>query len=273
MFVLSGDSLRATLKAAGPVAPPDIDSGIELRKAAAKFDAQPRKGEDTIYENENADFEDLAIYPDDDDYVDDEIAEEEEEGEDVAAKRRAEHRASDRRRELEKRQRKERLKTQQHHKIRNEGDPLLSTYTAVEPGWYRFCVHASYNLVTIEIDVRKSSEFGLDENGDVLTLEEKMLMDEDKLMEQDTAAEEGIKDEDFANTKGKLKTLRRLLADIQSKQQQERHRLIVHSVTNEHSHSHMVLSSLLETVLFMVVTGYQVYTIRRWFKGAPALGR
>jgi hypothetical protein len=30
---------------------------------------------------------------------------------------------------------------------------------------------------------------------------------------------------------------------------------------------------LLQTILFMVVTGFQVYTIRKWFSGAPVLGR
>jgi hypothetical protein len=29
----------------------------------------------------------------------------------------------------------------------------------------------------------------------------------------------------------------------------------------------MVLSNLFETVLFMLVTGYQIYTIRKWFTG------
>jgi hypothetical protein len=92
------------------------------------------------------------------------------------------------------------------------------------------------------------------------------------MMEADTAAEEGIKDEDFVSTREKLNTLRQLLAEIQNKQQQERHRLVLHAATNEHSHSRMVLSSLLETLMFLIVTSFQVFTIRRWFKGASVLG-
>lgn len=114
---------------------------------------------------------------------------------------------------------------------------------------------------------------GLGEDGHVLTYEAKTMQEEDKLLEEDTAVEEGIKDEDFQATREKLRQLRRLLADIHSAQQKERRRLIVHAATNKHSHSRMVLSSLMETMLFMAVTGYQVYTIRRWFRGAPALGR
>jgi hypothetical protein len=124
------------------------------------------------------------------------------------------------------------------------------------------------------MEMRKESDLGgLGEDGHVLTYEEQVMNEEDKMLAQDTASKEGIKDEDFQETREKVKDLRRLLNEITSMQQKERRRLTVHAETNEHSHSRMVLSSLLETVLFMAVTGYQVYTIRRWFSGAPALGR
>ena len=63
VFVLSGDTLRATVKASGPVAPSDVESGMELQQAITKFDRNPNKLEDAIHEKETADFEDLAIYP------------------------------------------------------------------------------------------------------------------------------------------------------------------------------------------------------------------
>lgn len=122
--------------------------------------------------------------------------------------------------------------------------------------------------------MRKESELGgLDELGHVITYESKYTLEEDLELEKDTASQEGIKDEDFQQTRDKVKELRRLLNEIQSMQQKERRRLTVHAETNEHSHSRMVLSSLMETLLFMGITGYQIYTIRRWFSGAPVLGR
>jgi emp24/gp25L/p24 family/GOLD len=125
-----------------------------------------------------------------------------------------------------------------------------------------------------EIEMRKASELGgLDDSGHVRTYESKVAMDEDSELEKDTASQEGIKDEDFEETREKIKDLRRLLNEIQALQQKERRRLTVHAETNEHSQSRMALSSLLETLLFMAVTGFQVYTIRKWFSGAPALGR
>ena len=114
---------------------------------------------------------------------------------------------------------------------------------------------------------------GLDDNGHVRSWEVKAAMEEDLELEKDTASEEGIKDEDFEETREKIKDLRRLLNEIQSLQQKERRRLVVHAETNEHSQSRMALSSLLETLLFMAITGFQVYTIRKWFSGAPQLGR
>ena len=128
--------------------------------------------------------------------------------------------------------------------------------------------------VIAEMEMRKESELGaVDASGHVVTYEQKLMAEEDKELEKDTASQEGIKDEDFAETRDKVKDLRRLLNEIQSMQQKERRRLTNHAETNEHSHSRMVLSSLLETLLFMAVTGYQVYTIRKWFSGAPVLGR
>jgi len=194
--------------------------------------------------------------------------------EDETQEQRRERRARQRKKALEARQRKDALKIKQRHKVRAEGEPWQYTVKAPAAGWYRYCVKATWYQVTAELDLRKESELGgVDAAGHVWTVRQKTMEDEESYLEEDTAASEGIKDEDFLSTREKLKTLRRLLADIQSKQSQERHRLIVHAATNEHSHSRMVLSSLLETILFMAVTGFQVYTIRKWFRGAPVLGR
>jgi hypothetical protein len=71
----------------------------------------------------------------------------------------------------------------------------------------------------------------------------------------------------------KLRKLNRLLNEIQEQQQSERHRFSVHAAVNEHSHSRMVLGSLLETVLFIIITTFQIFTIHKWFSAEPMLGR
>ena len=280
VFILAGSALKATVNFDGPLSSPDhtIDSGLALYEAVDHYDRGWKTIEGLRY-SDTVDFEHLNIDPPEED--DDEIAEaalaEADNGgdEEESMEERKQRRAVARRKALEIRERREAHKRKQKNKIRQEGEPWEETLQAPATGWYRFCISGTWYQVIAEIDIRKESEFGgIDEDtGHVWSMQERTLEDEEKLMLSDTAANEGIKDEDFEATRDKLKTLRRLLAEIQSKQSQERHRLIVHAATNEHSHSRMVLSSLLETVLFMAVTGFQVYTIRRWFKSAPVLGR
>jgi hypothetical protein len=276
LFVLSGAVLEATVQFEGPLGSDietEIDSGKALQKAITEFDHGNRHDK-ILSMVRTVDFEHLNVNSvggleakDDDENPFAKVPEEE------SAEERRERRATERKKALESRQHKETSRIKQKKKIREEGEPFQQTMKAKVKGWYRYCVKAKSQVV-VEIDFRKESEMGgLNANGFVRTYEEMMMEEEEKSMEEDTAAEEGIKDEDFADTRAKLKALRRLLADIQNKQQQERHRLVLHTATNEHSHSRMVLSSLLETLLFLAVTSFQVYTIQRWFKGAPVLGR
>lgn len=276
--------MKATAIFEGPLSSKErITNGGDLKAATDEFERKYSGGRhpsDIVRSVEVVDFEDLNYLEDDDEvYEDDDFDSEDEDMEDHDNEMNAEEKAErkerkERRRQLEKKHREEKSAHKQKRRIRDEGDPFEKTFKVTREGWYRFCIQGTWNQVVAEIDLRSESELGgLDDEGAVLTFEEKAWLEEEKLMEQDTAAEEGIQDEDFESTKDKLKTLRRLLADIQTKQLQERHRLQVHSQTNEHSHSRMVLGSLLETIVFMVVTGVQIMTIRRWFKGAPVLGR
>lgn len=271
VFILAGNELKATIQFEGPLPEGDegpINSGTALQTAIRKLD-QGYHDKDALSISEIVDFEHLNLGIEEEDL--DEVADFNEE---ETIEQRRERRAAQRKKALEARQRRDQRKIKQRQKVQEEGEPFQKTVKARSAGWYRYCVKGTWHQVTAEMDLRKESEMGgISENGHVWTMQEKAMQDEEKYMDEDTAASEGIKDEDFVSTREKLKTLRRLLADIQSKQSQERHRLIVHAATNEHSHSHMVLGSLLETILFMVVTGFQVYTIRKWFRGAPVLGR
>ena len=275
VFLLAGSELKATLEFDGPL-PEDehtpINSGSSMQFAIHKME-QGRNTKDFLQISETVDFEHLNLGDEEEEEDYDEEPEHHNEEEETMEQRR-ERRATQRRKALEMRQKRDHRKIQQRQYVRKEGEPFQKTVKAAAAGWYRYCIKGTWYQVTAEIDLRKESEMGgIAESGHVRTIQEKAVEDEEDYMEGDTAASEGIKEEDFLSTREKLKTLRHLLADIQSKQSQERHRLIVHAATNEHSHSHMVLGSLLETILFMAVTGYQVYTIRKWFKGAPVLGR
>lgn len=281
VFILSGSQLKATYSLEGPIADLGVDSGLELYTNANAFSSSGgRNNKRALSVSREVDFEHLNEIDDDDDDDDDDDNTDDEYSKPIdkddpgADKKRRERREHQRQKFLELKKKREGKKLAQLKKVRQDGEPILYTTKAPESGWYRMCVTSNWNQVVAEMEMRKESELGgLNDEGHVRTYEEQKMIEEDKELEEDTASEEGIKDEDFQETRDKVKDLRRLLNEIQSMQQKERRRLTVHAETNEHSHSNMVLNSLTETLLFMAVTGYQVYTIRKWFSGAPALGR
>ena len=83
---------------------------------------------------------------------------------------------------------------------------------------------------------------------------------------------EGVHLNDLENTRTQIHTLNRLLNDIREKQQFEMNRLSAHYSLNQNSHRRMVITSLMETLLYIGVSAFQVYTIRRWFRGSSLLG-
>ncbi len=130
----------------------------------------------------------------------------------------------------------------------------------------------------MEFELRRSSQLGKpnSKTGHIQTYERHdMLVNEKKLMAKLTAAAKAeggsVSEADLKTTRDQVSKMNRLLNEIREKQVNERHRLGIHQAVNEHSHSRMVLGSLFETVLYIVVSGFQVYTIRKWFSGNPIL--
>lgn len=199
-------------------------------------------------------------------------------------KKRAEHLASKNKRkamavkrEMERKAAKEKKKPLGLDALRS-GEPFQKTYQIEEEGWYRYCIAAVTNVIEVEMELRKSSELGKPnaktghiqsyEHHDMIQREKNLL----KKMTEIKPEEEGVKEEDLQNTKNQISKLNRLLYEIKDLQKNERHRLSVHKAVNEHSHSRMVLNSLFETIFYILVSGFQVYTIRKWFSGSPILG-
>jgi hypothetical protein len=216
IFILSGASLKATAEINGPLqGDGPIESGSDLLKAAAKWDSSGKHGgSDVVDVKTDVDFEHLNIGPSDEDVtIEEDLLTSEGNNEEEALDERRDRRALARKKALEAREHREAQKRKQKKKVRDEGEPFLNSIIAPVAGWYRFCVVGTSYQVIVEIDVRKESDFGgVDSNGNVWTLQQKNLDEEEKLIEEDTAESEGIKDEDFESTKEKLKILRRLLA-------------------------------------------------------------
>jgi len=55
------------------------------------------------------------------------------------------------------------------------------------------------------------------------------------------------------------------IVQIQTQQQRDRHRLILHSETNKSNYSKVFQGSIFETFVFITVSIFQIYFVRRWF--------
>lgn len=77
---------------------------------------------------------------------------------------------------------------------------------------------------------------------------------------------------DLALLKKSADRIGRTLKDVQRKQMKERHRLALQTAANENNHNKMVVSSLFETVVFIGVSVFQLFYVRRWFEGRGLQG-
>jgi len=337
VFLSAGLHLRAQAFFQGPIASPEVISGVALQGAIDQ--ANRNIVEFTLHESFDVDMEELSemgLIDDDfqDDFIDDDAAlrdyyyglddddeyqfmeddqmsdEEREEVRKAKAERdslnsedrekiKAERRKvaqqereemknerkamiAEREARMKEREEKMRLKVEKK-KNEDAGESFQKTFIISNPGWYRVCVHALWNEVSAEIEMRKSSELGQPnkKTGHLQSYERRAMIQEEKRLfhkkpttvdKTITPVDSGIEEKDLQTTRDQLQRLNRLLNDIREKQHNERHRLSLHAATNEHSHSRMVLNSLFETLFYIVVSGFQVWIIRKWFSGAPVLG-
>jgi len=81
------------------------------------------------------------------------------------------------------------------------------------------------------------------------------------------AAEKLDLPEKMAKYAPRIAAIKTQIEGIKDKQEMERHRLAIHSALNRSSHKKMVISSIVETVVFFIVSFFQIFYIRRWFAG------
>lgn len=165
------------------------------------------------------------------------------------------------------------------------GDPYERTFLIETPGWYRMCANPATKHVTVEMELRKESTHGRVDSrtGHVPGLEEVEIHSEIRALyeeeEKDASSapesggKGGIEDEDLRVTREQLRILERVYSEIIAKQLEERRKWNWRTIKNQHLYSHLVLGNLVETVVYMGITGWQVYTIRKWFGGDHKLGR
>mmetsp|Transcript_2818 Transcript_2818/g.4416 ORF Transcript_2818/g.4416 Transcript_2818/m.4416 type:complete len:288 (+) Transcript_2818:42-905(+) len=158
---------------------------------------------------------------------------------------------------------------------RRQGEPFKKSFAAKEDGWYNLCVNneRNSNAIAATMDFRKSSELGMPDalSGHIMSYETRVLLDNGPTgNKEDVVEEKKNQIDDTAELMDKFHKLGGILRKVRAKQSAFMYRLDVHKVTNEHTHSKMVVRSLIETLVFMAVTAYQVFQVRRWFTAGKA---
>lgn len=293
VFVSEGERLECTTNLEGPLAPKHVTEGGDLFHHALQFEAgngnyaeyrtrgRPVKGYDDVGYNGNVRLSDFVSYEememrhdfdDDDNDFDDRMM-----LDDVDDHVIIERRMQQKSRKMEKQTDKrtiEKRRIRENMERMFDGLPYERTVQVYAAGWYRLCVHAKISDVYVEIDMRKSSENGKPTNefyGHVPVKEKEYdtYYDTKEVPEEIDAAEE----KDLDKAKELLKDLHFTLNNIKNKQESQQHQNQLYGSINNHSHSRLRNSSMLETMIFFAVSAFQVYTIRKWFSGGPMLGR
>jgi len=173
-------------------------------------------------------------------------------------------------------------------------EPFEETNAIKAQGWYQLCVSSEYHALVVEMDMRSGRELGgVDRTtGHVYTHEAREMLDAEKLIdevpedeqedfntyetlseEEQKAIENQVKEQDLHATKAQIKHLNSLVAEIKRKHHDFQQRIKSHKASSERNHENLLWSSKLETVLYIMITGVQVYTVRKWLMSNQLLGR
>ncbi len=174
-------------------------------------------------------------------------------------------------------------------------EPYEWTKRIKSAGWYRLCVRADDDIL-VQMDIRNSADFGgiNQKTGHVWTfddweeweeeqridqlneLKEKAKAEEEArlLMEQLNAAmKDQIKDYDLEATQRLMKEVNSLVSEMQKKQGAVHQRIKSHEGIAKRNYQRIKKSGIVETVLYLLITGYQVYTVHNWLLSTNSLGR
>ena len=162
-------------------------------------------------------------------------------------------------------------------------------------GWYRLCVASEYHPLIVEMDMRSGNMLGgMDpDTGHVFTFEKRAMLDQELLIDGDARntannnneevhtanielqkeLENQVKEVDLIATKTQMKHLNQMVAEMRKFQQDTLYRIKSHEANAQRNHENLVWSSKVETLLYVMITGLQVYTVHKWLLSNSMLGR
>lgn len=167
-------------------------------------------------------------------------------------------------------------------------EPYEWTKPIKAAGWYQMCVTAD-NDIDVEMDIRSSADLGgIDrETGHVYTYDDREEIDEEERLMGPTVEEEEaklvavelgkalqnqVRDYDIDATRELVKEVNSLVSELQKKQSTVHNRIKGHGGDARRNHKKIVRSGIIETVLYLAITLFQIYTMRKWLLGNTVLG-
>jgi len=151
--------------------------------------------------------------------------------------------------------------------------PHEETHEVIHQGIYRLCVAPDSAPLIVEMDIRSANEMrGVDPGtGHVWTHQRRQFMDEQAAL--DTIDEEAeLSDEDFTEAKVKLKYMHDVTSEIMKAQHERMHRIRAHDADARRGAVELAWSSKIQTLMFAIITVFQVYTVHRWLLNNNLLG-
>jgi len=167
-------------------------------------------------------------------------------------------------------------------------DPYAMTRRIKSPGWYRMCVHAD-NQIRVEMDIRSGDVKGISpDTGHVYTHDEREQLDDEKELielfsrdveeklvaeELEKALKDQVKDYDLESTRKLMTEVKGVVTKMMMRQQEAHHRMRGHEGDAKRNYKRILKSGLIETVLYILITLFQVYTVHKWLLSNNVLGR
>ncbi len=183
-----------------------------------------------------------------------------------------------------------------HQIMPDKIEPYEWTKLVKSPGWYRMCVQApSQSNIAVEMDIRAGNRFGgvdpetghvyghaaledreeeerLNKLAEMAELQKKSEPTEEELAFQEEIRNQ-VKDFDLELTNNQLREIHSLTTKIMRDQAATHKRIKGHEMDARRNYRRIVRSGWMETGLYVLITGYQVYTIHRWLLSNSILGR
>ena len=199
------------------------------------------------------------------------------------------------------RQNQQQQQHQQHAGVQRIVQTKIEPYQITQPiptsGYYRLCARAELHQLIVEMDIRSKRRMGgVDRNtGHVYTFAQRELLREEAALDNNNNNNGGValdtntyqseleelskilvnqvEDADLTKTKEQVKELNAKTTEMMIEIQNRMTRIRSHELSARRNNASLAWSSKMETLLFALISGFQVYTMRKWLLSNTLLGR